>query len=155
MTTKKQQPSTLNIELFKKIRQRIIDIPASYNQRNWIEDEPTAPCGTTACLAGEAIICASVNVKAGIRRLRRLADTNSSDNPKINPLFYDSKVPQVAGKLLGMTPQEQLIFNGPRGAEWPQPWRGRWLKATGDRDAEREVALSLLDRIIKTGKIPQ
>lgn len=35
----------LNIELFKKVRDRIAEIPESYDQRHFLKETDAAPCG--------------------------------------------------------------------------------------------------------------
>lgn len=81
----------LNIELFKKIRDRIAMIPASYDQSNWCIRNDAAPCGTAACIAGEAVICSQPSIEAGITELRRLMHLDK----------YNA-VPKRAAELLGI-----------------------------------------------------
>lgn len=129
----------LNIELFKKVRDRIKEIPESYNQRWWVDESSEAPCGTAACLAGETIICSARSVTVGIRKLRRLDDE--------------------AQDLLGLSNEERsILFTAfPAGdiKQWPEPWATRWANALNNQRKQARVAISLLNRIIKTGKIPE
>lgn len=141
----------LNIELFKKIRDRIAEIPESYNQNDWIQESLTAPCGTAACLAGEAIICNSVNIKGGIRRLKKLADVEAPEGCDVNPQGYDSMVPIRAAKALGLTPQQMDIFDS-RAEGWPEPFRSEF-KNIGTNQGRAKVAVAFLDHIISTGSV--
>lgn len=136
----------LNIELFKKIRDRIATIPESYGQHYWVDDSSESPCGTVACLAGEAIICAAPTVDAGIAELRRLDESDD-----------ELAVPVRAAFLLGLTgdyskPEykqmgETNMFWGD-GRGWPEPFRS--VLRNGNQAA---AAVAYLDHIIETGKI--
>lgn len=133
----------LNIELFKKIRERIATVPQSYNQTLWYTHEPTSPCGTAACLAGEAIICAAPTLAEGIANLR------------VHALDHDD-VPHTAGELLGLgrgyySRPGSTIFDGDASG-WPVPYRLQYQEA--DSDVERAAAaVAFLDYIIATGSI--
>jgi hypothetical protein len=136
----------LNVELFKKIRERIATIPESYDQTTWIADNELAPCGTAACLAGEAIICAAPTVADGIAEPQRLDESNDQ-----------LAVPLRAAFLLGLTGDyskrsyeemgETNIFWGD-GRCWPEPFRS--VLQNGNQAA---AAVAYLDHIIETGKI--
>src|SRR5689334_13988853 len=111
----------LNIELFKKIRERIATIPESYNQRSWITTNKKSPCGTAACLAGEAIICAAPSIETGITELRQLWEECETD------------IPEKAAELLGLEGDywahdggETEIFNSIAN-RWPEPYRTQFL----------------------------
>jgi hypothetical protein len=144
----------LNIELFKKIRDRIAEIPESYDQSAWIQSSDAAPCGTAACLAGEAIICAAPSVKVGIRRLKDADD-------------YD-RVPERAAKLLGL-PQPNSSNSNESGrlfqcggsldgdqwydtVDWPEPFRTRFNKSKTNR-GRANAAVAYLDWIIKNKRL--
>lgn len=145
--------SRLNIELFKKIRQRIAEIPESYDQESWCGPSGAAPCGTTACLAGEAIICAAPTVEQGVEDLRRL---NASDR------VYG--VPDRATALLGLSGSwaawvdddnrqaagETVIFDADAEG-WPEEFRQDFRYANYRERAN--IAVAYLDHIIETGKV--
>jgi hypothetical protein len=140
----------LNIELFKKIRDRIASIPESYNQDNWWLPTQRSPCGTAACLAGTAIICNAPTVAEGVAQLKRLYRIDK----------YRA-VPRNAAELLGLTGDwdahidhdddeaagETLMFDADA-AYWPHPF-GRMFY----RGDEAEAAVAYLDYIIETGKV--
>jgi hypothetical protein len=140
--------SRLNIELFKKIRDRIATIPESYDQDTWVKSSLSSPCGTVACLAGETIICAAPSVEQGIRELQRLDRQG------------EYLVPKVAAELLGLegdydgddeVDNETMIFVADA-AYWPWPYRDQFREAeTGARRAE--IAVAYLDHIISSGKV--
>lgn len=141
--------SELNIELFKKVRDRIATIPESYDQSTWFADTRRSPCGTVACLAGETIICDAPTVDEGISRLRRMYERDD--------VGFD--IPNLAARLLGLNglyseshvDNEAVIFVG--GAEcWPEPYRAQFTNAQSKR-AEAAVAVAYLDHIIETGKV--
>lgn len=145
--------SRLNIELFKKIRDRIAAIPESYDQDYWCEASKAAPCGTTACLAGEAIICAAPTVEQGVEDLRRV---NAADRR--------CGVPNRAAELLGLSGRwaawvdddnrvaagETIIFDADAEG-WPDEFRDEFRCA--DARERAEIAVEYLDHIIKTGKV--
>lgn len=142
----------LNIELFKKIRERIATIPESYDQSDWIQSSVKSPCGAAACLAGEAIICAAPTVEQGVGELKQLSKQEDRN----------AAVPDRAAELLGLQGSwelycetedegdggEALIFD-PNARFWPEDLREQF------RDGEEaDAALGLLDRIIATGEVP-
>lgn len=135
-----------NIELFKKMRERIATIPDSYNQSVFVTRSAKAPCGTAACLAGEAIICNAANVSDGIAELKRLdgADYPWAVADRAAALlrlagnfgaFADEDDAEAAG--------ETLIFDG-EADYWPEPYRSQFKR--GD---EAAAAVALLDDIIE------
>jgi len=142
----------LNIELFKKIRERIATIPESYDQEQWITRTPKAPCGYAACLAGEAIICNAPTVEQGIAELRSLKESDKND-----------VIPARAAALLGLSGSwkrfiesggddveiagESIIFDG-HADHWPREYRSQFHD--GD---EAGAAVAYLDHIIETGKV--
>lgn len=138
--------SRLNIELFKKVRDRIKTIPESYDQRYWLGTSKRAPCGTVACLAGETIICSAPSVEDGIRKLRRMDDRGID-------------IPSEAARLLGLKgdywsldmDQETAIFLG-RGQGFPEPYRADYRRARS-RTAKAKVVVAFLNHVIKTGKV--
>ena len=142
--------SRLNIELFKKIRERIAAIPESYDQEAWCRNNRAAPCGTSACLAGEAIICAAPTVEEGVKELRHL-DKHGSDYA----------IPERAAVLLGLEGNveayfeyndegdggETIIFDG-NANKWPRQFKKQFQ--SGDQAG---AAVAYLDHIIETGKV--
>lgn len=137
----------LNIELFKKVRARIAEIPESYNQSTWVRNSSQAPCGTVACLAGEAIICNAPTVEEGVAELRRLDEREGS-------------VAETAAELLGLpggrdyfTANDDTIFD--EGADgWPEPYYTQLHEA--DTPKERaEAAVAFLDHVIATGRLTE
>lgn len=138
--------SRLNIELFKKVRERIATVPESYNQNQWVKQSRRSPCGTVACLAGETIICAAPTIQDGIKELNNLIEHN------------DFEVPTRAAKLLGLRGnfwnldgEETDIFLA-RGEGFPEPFRTKFRRAQRLND-KAAVVVSYLDHIITTGKV--
>jgi hypothetical protein len=138
-----EQMDRLNIELFKKVRERIAAIPESYDQNRWYKRTSVSPCGTAACLAGETIICAAPTIDEGIRQLRELHDEDEAD--------FD--IPNTAGELLGLDGDymqwgtEHDIFMG-EAKGWPEPYRTQFTER-----GPHIAVLGLLDEIITTGKV--
>lgn len=140
----------LNIELFKKVRARIAAIPESYDQEHWWNVSQLSPCGTTACLAGEAIICNAPSVEQGINELKALFIADQWNG-----------VPTRAAELLGLEGDwssyndeedykaggETIIFDA-EAENWPDKYR--YLFRYGNQAA---AAVAYLDHIIETGKV--
>lgn len=151
----------LNIELFKKIRDRIAEIPESYNQQAWYTESTKAPCGTAACLAGEAIICAAPTVKTGVRRLRRMhVDDGVSVATRAASLL---NLPEPEWKTFSFLTESsdndtaRLFRCGSDGlgrplVYWPDPFGKRFNKAKTNK-ARAKAAVAYLDHIIETGSV--
>lgn len=135
MTEKRDTP--LNIKLLKKVRDRIAKIPESYDQSWWATRDVEAPCGTTACIAGEALICSQRSKKAGLQ------------------LLWDAmpkwKVGSTAQTLLGLTDREADVLFG--AGTWPEPFRSEYDQVRYHPKARAKVAVAYLDHIIKTGEV--
>lgn len=137
--------SRLNIELFKKIRERIATLPQSYDQSELCAVSDTAPCGTVCCIAGEAIICNAPTVEQGVAELRRLYKGGAG-----------YRVPRKAIKLLGIgdgaiDQKWHPMFDG-GGLGWPERFCEMFGRAM-DRYEKAKVAVAYLDHIIETGKV--
>jgi hypothetical protein len=142
----------LNIELFKKIRDRIAEIPEAYDQSVYCRRDDRAPCGTAACLAGEAIICSAPTVGEGVEHLRH----------------YDRRdlIPETAAILLGLPRPMWGYGQPPRYNEtarlfachadnvvfWPEPFASQFQAALNATE-RAAVAVAYLDHIIETGKV--
>jgi len=135
----------LNKPLIRKMIKRIEAIPEAFDQADFAgrwaegEDRPKPPCGTVACLAGEAVICAAPNAKVGLRRLFRLP-------------YY--RIPMRAEQLLGLSRSTAFgdLFDGYADG-WPQPFRSQFRSAKTYKGQAR-AAVNLLKAILRTdGKI--
>lgn len=146
--------SRLNIELFKKVRDRIAAVPESYDQSTYRRADRRAPCGTAACLAGEAIICDAPTVEDGVAELREYDDVDF--------------VAERAAELLGL-PQPDWGKHSETGdgynvtarlfachedyeVFWPEPFASQFAEA-GTTSERSRVAVAYLDHIIATGKV--
>jgi hypothetical protein len=134
----------LNLELFQKVRDRIADVPESFEQGRWITRSPSSPCGYAACLAGETIICAAPTVEQGLANLKRLVAIDEEKNTCL--------VPDTAGGMLGLDGSyaedgEHDIFVS-SAQHWPEPFRSQFTN--GD---EPGAAVAYLDWIIANNRI--
>lgn len=127
-----------NKRLLMKTAKRIETIPQSYDQTAFCDKSDNGPCGTTACLAGEMIICSERSVIKGIQKLVDLNDLRM--------------VPNVAERLAGLTSQEaDCLFDG--GArEWPASFRNRYDRAKTQR-GRANAAAALLRYVADGGKV--
>jgi hypothetical protein len=134
----------LNLALFQKVRDRIAEIPESFEQSRWLMAHPSSPCGYAACLAGETIICAAPTVEQGLAYLKRLVAIDEEKNTCL--------VPDTAGGMLELDGSytedgEHDIFVA--NAEfWPEPFRSQFTN--GD---ESGAAVAYLDWIIANNRI--
>lgn len=138
----------LNFPLWVKVRNRIEAIPESFYQNAWVISRQESPCGTAACLAGEAIICLAPTVERGVAHLKELRVVD--------------KVPAMAAKALGITrdirnedePGEADIFREV-GAGWPRPYSSAFRVADYEYDHKEQarIAVEYLDHVIETGKV--
>lgn len=126
--------SKLNKPLIRKMIKRLTEIPESFDQNAaWAARDKRSPCGTVACLAGEAIICSASTVKEGIR----LAMSDNYPDPT---------------KLMGL-PEDHGLF-ACAAMDWPEPFQTQYHNADGDQKKEARAAIDLLKAILKTdGKI--
>lgn len=135
----------LNKRLLRKVRNRIAEIPESYDQNHFYRQEEKSPCGSAECLAGETIISAAPTVKQGIITLRRL-------NGRMWYSISDSPVTRRAAKLLGLTVDEAEKMFGGTAEEWPSPFRAQFQRAKRPRTKAR-IAVAYLDECLKRGKV--
>lgn len=64
----------LNIELFKKVREKIATTPEAYNQSVFARASTVAPCGTVACIAGWACVLSGAMDAEELKRRERKGD---------------------------------------------------------------------------------
>lgn len=142
--------SKLNKRLLRKVRNRIAEIPESYNQTDWMQETDAAPCGTAACLAGEAIICAAPSVKQGVAALKRavILGGNSSIGT------FSTRVPDRGAKLLGISGADaKRVFDSV--PQWPAPFGGQIRDAIEKRQRKNQarIAVKYLDECLKRGRV--
>lgn len=126
----------LNIELLKKVRDKIATTPEAYDQRLWGRHAETAPCGTAACIAGWA---AHLSGNLSLEYLQ----THSRD----------CTIGDIAEIEMGLYPGDRnVLFSGSPREDWPQPFADDWGRATSDQERAL-VAVAFLDEIIETGEV--
>jgi|SRR5918992_2557049 hypothetical protein len=149
----------LNIELLKKVRDKIATTPEAYDQETWGRVEEAAPCGTAACIAGWTI---TLDEKIPLGKLHCLG--RSGDFLVANEYLH---VNDVARDSLGLTDQEaDILFTSEPGGEWedydgngegvygggwPEPFASQWRN--GSEYERPQIAIAYLDHIIFTGKV--
>lgn len=123
----------MNKTVVRRMIKRIESIPESYDQAAWfIENSSKAPCGTVACLAGEAVICSAKTVEAGIKLAFEEFD----------------KIIERADEILGL-PEEHSVFSA-NGGGWPEPYRSKYSQAQSNK-ARSQVAVLYLKEALKRG----
>lgn len=120
-------------KIVRKMIKRIESVPESYDQSVfYIEESNRSPCGTVACLAGEAVICSAKTVEAGIK----LA-------------FEDlGALLDRADKVLGLPPNHAVF--AANGGGWPEPHRSNFTKAAPGK-ARARVVVAYLKEALKRG----
>ena len=144
----------LNIELFKKIREKIATTPEAYDQTVFARRSITAPCGTVACIAGWACVLGGAMDADDLKRRERTSGVE-----------FES-IETTARDALGIDDDEAdiLFTENPAGVRhdwdedddereggWPQPFSGQWDDAR--RTDRPRIAIAYLDHIIETGKV--
>lgn len=137
---KKDGKPPLNFPLLRRLIKKLETNPESYNQGVWGIKNPTAPCGTAACIAGWT---AFLDKKLTLKQLWR--------NPK--------RAGKVAARSLGLhvntwdyVDEKTILFNGWPADIWPSPYGDQYAKARTEKQRAR-VAVRYLKHIIATGEI--
>lgn len=128
--------SKLNRKLIEKMIKRIESKPRGFDQDVlYAEADERAPCGTVACLAGEAYICSATKPEEVLRLIRN------------------------GGSILGFDPHAAMGINPKygvfhiQGQGWPEPYRSQYPQAKTYK-ARAAVAANFLRAILRTdGKI--
>lgn len=141
----------MNTELLRKVRNRIAEIPESYDQGWFFCPSSEAPCGAVACLAGETIIVAADSIDEGLKELRSLnSHWLDSDTDQLG----DGLPVQRAAALLEITIEDAAQMFDSDGDGWPQPFQGQFHEALeGDNDALPLIAVAYLDECLKRDKV--
>lgn len=122
-------------KVVRRMIKRLDTVPESYEQSAWfIEEDEGSPCGTVACLAGEAVICSANTVKQGIK----LALEN-----------FDMIVP-LAEKVLGLHGNHGLFDCA--GSGWPRRYR-KALQDANSRKEKANVAAAYLRESLERGTL--
>lgn len=135
----------LNKDLIRKMIERIEIMPETYDQNTFCSSagstlgRPKPICGTVACLAGEAIICAAPDAAMGVAKLRQID--------------HDAKIAidEYAANLMGIDEEiaERLFMNWDDEDGWPEPYRSQWIQAR-TYEGEAAAAVGLLKAILET-----
>ena len=127
----------MNKAAVKRMIARIERVPEAYDQSAWyVETDRSTPCGTVACLAGEAVICATPNEPAGIRRAIRL--------------LRDGGIVDAANKVLGLSGRESPNVYTSNAGSWPMP-HGKWYAKAKTHKARARVAVAYLREALERG----
>lgn len=148
--------SQLNIELFKKIREKIAAVPEAYDQEQYGRAAENAPCGTAGCIAGWACVLGDA-MPIDLMRHARIGDPINAERE-----LYKI-IPEQAAELLCLSPEEAAVLftSTPEGGYgeddddvdrgWPDPFGYQWAYAS--RAERAEIAVAYLDHIVETGRV--
>ena len=127
---------TFNVELAAKMRDRILDVPAAYDQRYLNKLTDKSPCGAAGCLAGEAIICNAPSVREGVMELQAYRFTGKSADAF-----------EKAASLLGLDSYEADLMFRADSLGWASPFDQQFADARTD-EARAQVAAAYLQAMI-------
>lgn len=128
----------INKSLFRKVRNKILQTPESYDQTVFGRKSHKAPCGTAACIFGWAAILSDTFDQEYVNHYGKYADGAG---------IYGG-----ARRALGLTPDEGGIVANYRGAHWPEPYGSNFRAAKTEAEKARAAA-DYLNYIIRTGKV--
>lgn len=131
----------MNKPLFRKIIKAIRDEPRRFNMGNWIiTDDREAPCGTTACIAGFAVILSKPKYQ-----WKKTAASLLSRYRKSEKFLFEVE----AAKLLRISESQadDLFFV----SGWPDRFARRFNNAR-NREAEAKVVIARIEHFMKSGK---
>lgn len=137
---KREGKPPLNFKLIRKIIKKIETTPEAYDQSVWGKKEPSAPCGTAACIAGWACYFGE---KKTLKQLWRDPESAAT----------------IGAKLIGLdkgdywtdNPDEYGMFNG-FADSWPEPFSSRFHNARGPK-GQAKAAVAYLKHVLRTGQI--
>lgn len=135
--------SDMNKEVVRKMIERLEAVPQSFDQSAyWIYEDGEAPCGTVACLGGEAVICAAPTLEEGIAEVFFIKSTGGPG----------TSVPERADQILGLENQKHAIYASDAGG-WPDPYGARYREAriNSGRKAAAAVVVSYLKEALERG----
>jgi hypothetical protein len=127
----------LNVKLLKRIQKAIKEEPRRLNMNWWVTtDDEDAPCGTSACIAGYAVILSripkQVTTKIWVSVAKRCEHSD---------FRHDSQ------KLLGLNGnQATRLFDE---TNWPEQFSDAYQK-TSNRKKKAAIAIKRIDFFIKT-----
>ena len=150
--------SRLNIELLKKVREKIATTPEAYDQSVFARPESAAPCGTAACIAGWACVLSGEMSTDELKRRERShgAEFESIEITATRVLALAEDEAEVlftedpAGERKDWYDDDEDWYDDDeRDGGWPEPFATQWE----DGAAPERIAVAYLDHIIETGKV--
>ena len=137
----------LNTRLLKKVRNRIAELPESFDQRYYYLPTKASPCGFLTDITGMVIICSAPSIEQGIWKLATIHEK------KLAAIFVTAqnalKLTIDEALMLFTTPRSNRPITSPR---WPKPFHTKFLHADSVK-GRAKVTVAYLDHILKTGKI--
>jgi hypothetical protein len=130
----------MNKAVVRRMIDRLERVPDSYDQSAfYIEGSNRTPCGTIACLAGEAVICSVPDEKKGLKLALKAMEGDGLS------------VSTQASRLLGIRENrdESNVF-GYDASGWPAPFNTQYQKAR-TRKARAQVAVAYLKEALQRG----
>lgn len=126
----------MNKEVVRRMIKRIESVPEGYDQGVlYIRSSDKAPCGTVACLAGEAVICSRPRLSDGLAYALKLNKTPAA-------------VPRKAEKLLGLAPEHNVFKVNAQG--WPSPFREEFQQSISQKE-RAQIAAAYLREALRRG----
>lgn len=127
--------TVINRRVIERMIERIKTLPESYDQGAfYVERSDKAPCGTVACLAGEAVICSAATYDLGLKKLLKLRTLGG--------------ISLSAATILRLPYNHELFVSDASG--WPAPFNKQFAKAR-TRKTQAKVAVAYLRECLKRG----
>lgn len=126
----------MNIELLLAVKQHILDHPLEFDMCSYVDISERSPCGTTACIAAEAVYLGD-----GIT-YRKLWEMERNDS------YFT--IEGRAIELLELDDVGEKLFHI---AYWPQPFQDQYrmsVEVENYRTAA-QIAANRIDHFIATG----
>lgn len=124
----------MNVELLLKVKAAILEEPKAFDMIDWFRQSSAAPCGTTACIAGWAVV-----INEGCRR------------PGQVPSWLRGDTCQYSGEVALEIDDEQAMGLFYIGA-WPRLFAERYKEARSllDYAGMAKAAADRIDHFITT-----
>ena len=128
----------MNVKLLKKIQKAILAEPLRFNMDHWIDtDNRQAPCGTTACIGGFAIILSDLKGKITAPKWTSAAESHE----------HMWGVMRYASQILEIDDAAAMRLFGEE--DWPITFRNSY-QSTQSPHARARIAVKRIQHFIDT-----
>jgi len=145
----------MNVKLLREVKRYILAEPLRFNMRDWGKGSAHAPCGSVACIAGNACIVGEkglgFKIPTKVRKGQRVIDWQGWYNSEFIGEFIGPE--ECASELLGLTTAQAdrlfLIESLHGFVGWPERFEKAYLAAKTPPERAK-VAAERIEHFIKT-----